>query len=649
MPFSDQNPLNKFVSMGNDETLRDEDAILRDHLDKEDLLEFERSHSIANSLFQQGDTNLLELENRTRDRVTCNPPVKVYVGKMPLSMNSNGLKNIFLKFGVSDIIDVSKPIRAVDGEHNFGFVTFSNAKAAGEAISRVNGAKPLHLKVNFARVDRSKQMTELERKLEGMKERFQQPPNTMEKVVSDEWEQEVEREHKMWTETTKFMEDFSSSDDDDDIPLSAIRTKIPTEDNTLDKANNNIEEEKPKIDLCGRCYKPESKFRCGRCSSEKYCSSACQSLDWPRHKLSCIPCSLGDKTVDKLVPKVKKTIIEDVSTSSSSSGINIETNKKIDHLRRVLHQNSKDSNYLPPVSTLETPTQPETLIMPKIHLEEDLPTRSISKENEVMELLELKGIWAILRFHQTDIRQPKVEALEKIGSDVKEGVLALVLDDEKLIRVVVDNVHDGSIGVHGIDTVYYNHYPDHSHLYQLPRSLSQVPVLAKTVKLPKDHQLTLVDIGKLFKVEILGESKGYDVVQLTSHQLASPKEMFSACESQESSTRLEEIGVVKLKVGKIQSVYIVHYESPREIYVTPDLKDLKRFQGYVYSTGASLDYDPAFTVNKGDMVLAKSFKDRYWYRAFIHELTEDDQATFYCPDFGFRQPKTKFSLMLIIS
>ena len=73
-----------------------------------------------------------------------------------------------------------------------------------------------------------------------------------------------------------------------------------------------------------------------------------------------------------------------------------------------------------------------------------------------------------------------------------------------------------------------------------------------------------------------------------------------------------------------------------QVYVTPDLKKLREFQRYLYKTGKSLDYDPKLEVNVGDLVLAMSSADKYWYRAIITKV-ETDGVTFRCPDFGFTE------------
>ena len=41
-------------------------------------------------------------------------------------------------------------------------------------------------------------------------------------------------------------------------------------------------------------------------------------------------------------------------------------------------------------------------------------------------------------------------------------------------------------------------------------------------------------------------------------------------------------------------------------------------------------------MKRGDMVLARSVKDGYWYRALVTHL-KDDIFSFWCPDFGFSE------------
>ena len=45
-----------------------------------------------------------------------------------------------------------------------------------------------------------------------------------------------------------------------------------------------------RLRTCAVCSKVDFRMqKCGRCKSTHYCSSSCQSKDWPVHKLSCRP------------------------------------------------------------------------------------------------------------------------------------------------------------------------------------------------------------------------------------------------------------------------------------------------------------------------------------------------------------------------
>jgi len=39
--------------------------------------------------------------------------------------------------------------------------------------------------------------------------------------------------------------------------------------------------------LCEICLEKLGEYKCGRCSTGKYCSQECQKVDWPRHKQAC--------------------------------------------------------------------------------------------------------------------------------------------------------------------------------------------------------------------------------------------------------------------------------------------------------------------------------------------------------------------------
>ena len=76
---------------------------------------------------------------------------KIYVGNLPYTIDDQGLSDIFSKFGSIDDVVVIKD-RHSGRSKGFGFVTFSSADAANEAVKmdgeELDGRK---LKVNMAR------------------------------------------------------------------------------------------------------------------------------------------------------------------------------------------------------------------------------------------------------------------------------------------------------------------------------------------------------------------------------------------------------------------------------------------------------------------------------------------------------------------
>ena len=57
---------------------------------------------------------------------------------------------------------------------------------------------------------------------------------------------------------------------------------------------------------------------------------------------------------------------------------------------------------------------------------------------------------------------------------------------------------------------------------------------------------------------------------------------------------------------------------------------------YLYKTGQSLEYNPAFVARAGDLVLARA-SDGYWYRAVVEDSDNPATVTVTCPDFGFSE------------
>ena len=84
--------------------------------------------------------------------MTSIPPVTIYVGEIPTTLNRSGLENIFSKFG--DILKMDLIRGKMVGGFNFAFVTFCSRFAAAEAVAMVNRAPPLHMVVSFKMVDK---------------------------------------------------------------------------------------------------------------------------------------------------------------------------------------------------------------------------------------------------------------------------------------------------------------------------------------------------------------------------------------------------------------------------------------------------------------------------------------------------------------
>merc|ERR1719323_2363796 len=152
----------------------------------------------------------------------------------------------------------------------------------------------------------------------------------------------------------------------------------------------------------------------------------------------------------------------------------------------------------------------------KVIMEKDLVKQSL--EGRLVTLMEVKGNWAIVKLGDTKDLESRLRCVKRVKLDqgVVVGQMCLVSHDSgDVIRVVVDHVSDGCVGVHGVDQIFYHRYPDQSSLLSHPDSLTITPALCHTVKLNKHHQLGDQDLGDNFTVQIIGAQKhGYDVVEL---------------------------------------------------------------------------------------------------------------------------------------
>lgn len=78
--------------------------------------------------------------------------MKIYVGNLPFSINSQKLKEIFASFGeITEAVVISDKYNG--RSKGFGFVTFANSESGEKAIAEMNGKEfeGRGLKVNEAK------------------------------------------------------------------------------------------------------------------------------------------------------------------------------------------------------------------------------------------------------------------------------------------------------------------------------------------------------------------------------------------------------------------------------------------------------------------------------------------------------------------
>ena len=451
-------------------------------------------------------------------QVTSLPPVKLYVGKIPQNLTQQGLRNWFGKFG--DLVEVYLN-RNPSSSHNFGFVTYYSREAAGRAICETNNRPPLNLSVNYSRKSEAREQ-ELQKKLQ---EICDIKPVDNEEELEDDWDTEIQKEEQMIASLDKFKEDYSSGDDE--IPVDRVKRLPlvpevkeekdpddinPTKADANAHSSKNETSKKPPCKRCGL----ESKFVCKGCSSERYCSAACQSLEWSLHRKSCnIKPDLKTKdsskqeiivtaeihkedshspvnvdSVSRITPETRTTDNSAVSLDESSKSPTLENeeNRDLTTLRNQLEKsNIGDSNSKPfPTNSDNSfsprPTSPRA-DQNRVYFEKDLAESEIdlwSEDTKVL-LLEVEGHWALVKpirrgnqtkfqiFHNISIYfylyfmlDAHSHILEKVleGAQLTsleepaEGQICLIRVGSSRVRVVIDKMfNDGRLGVHGLDQV----------------------------------------------------------------------------------------------------------------------------------------------------------------------------------------------------
>merc|ERR1719334_2161737 len=103
-------------------------------------------------------------------------------------------------------------------------------------------------------------------------------------------------------------------------------------------------------------------------------------------------------------------------------------------------------------------------------------------------------------------------------------------------------------------------------------------------------------------------------------------------QSSNCSTELS-LSFPELRVGQGSPMTVLHVESPREIYLCNNERELAKLHEHIFNIASSINPNPLFIPTNGSLVLARS--EGNWYRALV-EKVEGISVKIFCPDFGFR-------------
>jgi len=190
-----------------------------------------------------------------------------------------------------------------------------------------------------------------------------------------------------------------------------------------------------------------------------------------------------------------------------------------------------------------------------------------------------------------------------------------------------------------------------------------VPAQCRTVRLVTS-KLDRRAVDKVLRVNVRGEKNGFTKVELFpvdneevrdprigedngNNEMKVPEENKpKEKESKEGNSSMRKIkqepalitdsNTMKLTVGQMMDLTILHVESPTAVYLCPVQSQLKKLQKQIYRTASALKFDPEFAPTAGSIVLARSMMDSYWYRAKVISCSEG-RVNFFCPDFGFSE------------
>jgi len=232
------------------------------------------------------------------------PVFKLFIDKLPLSINESGVGNIFREFGEILYIYINKTSTRTT---NWAKVSFATKDEANNAIKKVNGQPPLFLHVKLdqevkihqregtqrAQLDFGLAAATVFEKLERKKqdiidallgnETNEEADNEKFKVPQGEL-QLLKKENEKAESSEKIPEKDSSTN---------LKTK-PAQNEDLqdrDDGSNHFTFGTPLLvpyippRPCIQCSK-SGKILCSQCHAW-YCSQACQINNWPTHKEGC--------------------------------------------------------------------------------------------------------------------------------------------------------------------------------------------------------------------------------------------------------------------------------------------------------------------------------------------------------------------------
>jgi len=211
--------------------------------------------------------------------VTSRPVFKLFIDKLPLSINESGVGNIFREFGEILYIYINKtPNRST----NWAKVSFATKDEANNAIKKVNGQPPLFLHVKLDQEVKIQQRESTQRKEFDLFSNWRKIGEKLESkkqsiidaLLGDETDEEAE----------KIPEKKPSTD---------LKTKPAQNEDIQEKddGSNHFTFGTPLLvpyippEPCVQCSK-SGKILCSRCHAW-YCSQACQINNWPTHREGC--------------------------------------------------------------------------------------------------------------------------------------------------------------------------------------------------------------------------------------------------------------------------------------------------------------------------------------------------------------------------